>query len=37
VDTTEASVAEIRKLGLSHIHEDRMLYGVAMEKALKKT
>ena len=36
VDTTEASVAEIRKLGLSHIHEDRMLYGVAMEESIEE-
>jgi len=36
VDTTEATVAEIRKLGLSHIHEDRMLYGVAMEESIEE-
>ena len=36
MDTTNLSVRKIRDLGVSHIHEDRMVYGAALEESIEE-
>jgi len=35
-EVTGKSIAEIRAMGLSHIHEDRMTYGAAMNESIEE-
>lgn len=35
-DITEESIADRRKRGMSHIHEDRMTYGAAMNESIEE-
>lgn len=36
VDITNSSIRNIRDLGVSHIHEDRMVYGAALDETIEE-